>query len=272
MNELYNDGLLASLKQLSTSQLEDMLRSEAQKEQPEPYTVRAILKILRQRDADKPVETNGQIDAAWQNFRRKTEKKSGGFRKPFLKAATILVACGLLLAVFTQDVSANRLLERLAAWTDSIFELFSREHRGKSTGEYVFQTDNPGLQELYDTVSQLGVTVPVIPMWLDGEYELDYCTVKETPTGEKVVAGLINGSKIVSFEINMYKNEPPREFHKNEPDAEPYESNGVVHYIFKNHGLWVIVWARDNLECFLTIENQEDAVYRTINSIYGSEE
>lgn len=272
MKELHNEPLMASLEQLSTPQLEDMLRSEVKKDQPEATTVRAIMDILRRREEEPAVETGARMEAAWQDFRRKTEQRSGSFRKQFLKAAAVMVACGLLLAVFTQEVSAGRLWDRIAAWTDSIFELFSREQRGRSTGEYTFRTDNPGLQELYDTVTRLGVTVPVIPMWLDGEYELESCRVVESPADKKVTAAFEDENRTAAFEIRIFEEGAPREYHKNDPDAIPYESNGILHHVFQNHGLWVVVWTRENIECSLTIDCQEHAVYRTINSIYGSEE
>lgn len=271
MKELHNEPLMASLEQLSTPQLEDMLRSEVKKDQPEATTVRAIMDILRRREEEPAVETGARMEAAWQDFRRKTEQRSGSFRKQFLKAAAVMVACGLLLAVFTQEVSAGRLWDRIAAWTDSIFELFSREQRGRSTGEYTFRTDNPGLQELYDTVTQLGVTVPVIPMWLDGEYELENCKIEGMPNITKVVASFLCDEKSAVFQINIYDNNIAREYHKNEPDAEPFESNGVIHYIFRNQSVWTVVWTRKNVECYLSIDCRDD-VYRVINSIYTSEE
>jgi len=271
MKELHNEPLMASLEQLSTPQLEDMLRSEVKKDQPEATTVRAIMDILRRREEEPAVETGARMEAAWQDFRRKTEQRSGSFRKQFLKAAAVMVACGLLLAVFTQEVSAGRLWDRIAAWTDSIFELFSREQRGRTTGEYTFRTDNPGLQELYDTVTRLGVTVPVIPMWLDGEYELEDCKVTESRNDVKVLAALLCDDKTVSFELKIYKETASREYHKNNPEAEPYESNGVIYYIFKNQDLWVVVWSRDNLECLMAMDGQDD-VYRVIDSIYATEE
>lgn len=271
MKKLDNADLMEQLEQLTTPQLDDMLRSELERECPDDETVRAILRILRRRELDMPVETGDRVEAAWQDFRKKTDRKSTGFGKPLLKAAAILVACGLLLAVFTQQTSAGRFWERLAAWSDSIFQLFSREHRGRSSDGYVFRTDNPGLQELYDTVSQLGVTAPVIPMWLDGEYQLVDCKVTELRNYVKVLATFSCGNKTVGAELKIYEEITSSKYHKNEPDAEPYESNGVVHYIFRNHELWTVVWTKGNAECYLSIDCRDD-VYRVINSIYVSEE
>ena len=38
--------------------------------------------------------------------------------------------------------------------------------------EYVFETDHPGLQQIYDAVVEMGVTEPVVPMWVPEGYDL----------------------------------------------------------------------------------------------------
>lgn len=264
MKVLHKEGSMAGLEQLATPLLEDMLRAEAVKECPDAPTVRAIMRILRQRAS----AASAQTDTARKEFRPQTGKKA---YKPLLRAAAIAVVCGLMLAVFAQQASAGRFWERLAAWSDSIFELFGLERRGRSSDEYEFRTDNPGLQELYDTVTELGVTVPIVPMWLDGEYELEKCKITESRSDVKVLAALLCDDKTVNFDLKIYEESVSREFHKDELDAEPYESNGVIHYIFQNHDAWIVVWTRNNVECNISIDCRDD-VHRVINSIYTSEE
>ena len=272
MKEFNNTSLRESLEQLSTPELDAMLRAELEKEPPDEHAVRLILKVLREREADYPVETNEQIDKAWREYEKKTAPEQSNFRMPVLKVAAILLVCGLLLFTLPQEASAGSFFDRIAAWTESIFELFSPSDSGKVQKEYVFRTEHPGLQELYDTVTELGVTVPVVPMWLDEEYELADCKTTHTPTTAKVTATFLCGSKAVTFELNVYSQNISSEYHKDEPDASKYESNGVIHNIFRNEELWTVVWIRDNLECSFFIECQEDALYQIIDSIYTMEE
>ncbi len=272
MKEFNNTSLRESLERLSTPELDAMLRAELEKEPPDEYAVRLILKVLREREADYPVETNEQIDKAWREYEKKTAPSQTNFRTPLLKVAVILLVCGLLLFTLPQEASAGSFFDRIAAWTESIFELFSPSDSGKVQKEYAFQTDHPGLQELYDTVTELGVTVPVVPMWLDSAYILEKCKVTETPIATRITATFLCENEETVFEFNIFSQNVAAEYHKDEPDAEKYERNGVVHNLFHNDGLWMVVWTRDNIECFLTIDCQEDTLHQILDSIYMMEE
>lgn len=272
MKEFNNTSLRETLEQFPTPELDAMLRAELEKEPPDKYAVRLILKVLREREADYPVETNEQIQKAWSEYEEKTTRRESRGGTALLKAAVILLVCGLLLFALPHEASAGSFFDRITAWTESIFELFSPSDSGKAQKEYVFQTDHPGLQELYDTVTELGVTVPVVPMWLEDGYELAYCKTSSTPTTTKVTASFLYGSKEVLCELNIYSQNISSEYHKDEPDAKPYENDGISHNVFRNEELWTVVWTRDNIECFLTIGCQEDVLYQILDSIYMMEE
>ena len=272
MKEQYNMSLPEALAQLPTLQLDDMLRSELEKELPDGNKVRLILKILREREADYPVLTNEKIDAAWERYRQKTAPKPSLLWTPFFRAAAVLILCGLLLFALPQEASADNFFDRIAVWTESVFELFSFRSSGERAAAYQFQTDHPGLQQLYDAVAEQGVTVPVVPMWLDAEYELEYCKVLTTPVTTKIQALFTGTNEYAVFEINIYADNIPREFHKDQAEAEQHESNGIIHYILQNDKLWTIIWTRENIECFVTIDCPEEDLYRMIDSIYTMED
>ena len=272
MKEQFNVSLLESLAQLSTPQLDTMLRSELKKELPDEYAVRLILKVLRNREFDYPVVSNEQIDNAWKKYEKKIQPVASSFKKPLLKAAAILIICSMFLLALPQEASAASFFDRIATWTESIFQLFSRSDLDNAQKEYIFQTEHPGLQELYNAVTELGVTTPVVPMWLDMEYEFDNCEVVTTPHTTKIVAIFLRGDSEAVFEHNVYFDNIPRRFQKDEQQAEKYERNGICHYIFRNKKKWTVVWTNDNIECSLYITCQEDALYKILDSIYTMEE
>lgn len=272
MKERSDVSLLESLKQLTTPQLDDMLRAELEKELPEEHTVRLILKVLRSREADCPVVHNEQIDAALETYRRKVDSAADKPGKSLRKAAAIVILCGLLLVSLPQNAAARGLFDRIAAWTGSIFSLLSPGDPDNPSKEYVFRTEHPGLQELYDSLVELGVTTPVVPTWLDVEYELDRCTVNTTRITTKVRAVFNSEHDEVLIEVNIYSNSIPREFHKEEQPVEIHEYNGTDYYIFRNKEMWTVVWAKDNIECSLYIDCQEDVLYKILDSIYTVED
>lgn len=272
MTERYDTDLMESLVRLSTPQLDAMLRSELEKERPDEHAVRLILRILRKREADYPVVFNSRIDAAWKKYERKTRSAASCFRGPLVRAAAVAVLCSVLLFGMPQEASASGFFDRIAAWSESIFGLFSRCDRDGVPGEYVFRTDHPGLQELYDAVSELGVTAPVVPMWLDETYQLQYYNSNITPITTKILAVFSGTEGDAVIELNVYSDNIPRKFQKDEQEAKEYESNGIIHYIFRNNERWTVVWTEDNIECSLVIECKEDMLYRILDSIYTMED
>lgn len=268
MTQRNNESLRKTLEQLPTPRLDEMLHAELEKELPDGDTVRLLLKILRDREAGYPVQINSQMRKAWKTYQRKTARAGRGGKASLLKVASILLLCGLLLLGLPREATADSFFQRIHAWTDSFFQLFSREEEAKA---YTFQTDNPGLQELYDTITELGVTVPAVPMWLDKPYELEYCHRYVTPTNAKVIANFLYEQSEAVFEYNIYSDNISREYHKNNSEAEKYENNGIIHYIFPNEGLWSVVWTRDNIECSIIIDCQEDVLYKVLDSIYTLE-
>lgn len=272
MKEFNMTDLRKELEQLPTQQLDAMLREELNKELPDEYAVRLILKVLREREADYPVDSNEQISKALEKYQEKSTPKKLRLGPTLLRVATVLVVIGALVVMQPKEAYAKNFFDRIAAWTDSIFELFSLSDSNRPKTEYEFHTDHPGLQEVYDTVTELGVTVPVVPMWLDKNYELIECEVTGTPVETFLFATFSNGEKEVVYEIDIYAKNVQREYHKNEPDAEEYENDGITHNIIQNNDLWVAVWAIDNIECSIFIDCQEDTLYEILDSIYTTEE
>ena len=272
MKEQNNVNLPESLEQLPTPQLDAMLRAELKKDFPDEHAVRLILKVLREREADFPVVSNKGIEKAWGKYQKETAKATASFKWPMIKAAAILILVSLLLFSLPQEAQAEGFFSRIATWTESVFALFNQWNQSQTPKEYVFQTDHPGLQELYDAVTELGVTAPVVPMWLNDEYELDFLNISISPLTTKVLVEFVDNEKEAVFELNIYSDNIPREFHKNETNVGTHESNGIIHYIFRNNELWTVVWTRDNLECSIYIECQEDVLYKILDSIYEMEE
>ena len=56
-----------------------------------------------------------------------------------------------------------------------MFAFFSPDEPTQAIEEYEFRTEHPGLQEVYDAVAGLGVTEPVVPMWIPEGYTLFMC-------------------------------------------------------------------------------------------------
>ena len=134
--------------------------------------------------------------------------------------------------------------------------------------DYVFETDNPGLQQVYDAVVELGVTIPAVPMWLPEGYELAEITIEETRIKQYVYARFLNNTQECSLKINILNGEAAKDYFKNDVDIQNHESAGMFHSLVRNMEVWAVSWRKDNIECSIFIDCQTDVLHEIIESIY----
>ena len=274
MNNYNTTGLRGMIEQMSTEQLDEMLQHELEKESVDEFAVHLIMEVLEKRDQNIPVEINPQVAAAWEKYQIYTPVKNHtklSFKSwPVRIAAAVAVAIALALAV-PQSAEAEGFWERLSRWTDSIFEFFTPGDE-MAAQEYIFQTDNPGLQQVYDTVTALGITDPVVPMWLPEGYKLVECKANETPTKVFVSGHFSNSKNTVMLDIAIQKTVSPRQYSKDEENAIKHEIAGIDHIFLHNEEWWTAAWTRDRLECAIYIDCQEETLYKILKSIYTMED
>ena len=165
-------------------------------------------------------------------------------------------------------MGVENIFELIGRWTQSIFGFSNSTDSTEPQGEYVFKTDHPGLQQIYDAVTEQGVTQRVVPMWVPEGFVLDEVKTKPTRQGVKVLGSMIKGDVHISFVIEIYEETGTNTYTKDDGEVEVYEKEGVKHYIMANEDSYQIVWAVDNLECMIMTNCSERAVYQIITSIY----
>jgi len=192
--------------QMSTSQLDDILQAELQKEHPDENTVLPILEILEDREGRDTTAPTEAARAAWEKFKKNTAKPKQ--RRSPIKwitsiAAVVVIVCAVLLAV-PLEAEADTLLDRLMYLTDRVLQFFDPDSDpGDLQREYIFETDNPGLQQLYDKMLELGVTEPVVPMWLPDGYALVELRVTPMRDFTKVYANLANREDSIMMQYKL---------------------------------------------------------------------
>lgn len=262
-------NLYGLLEQLSTEQLDEMLQTELQKEAIDENAVRVILRVLQEREAEMPVEVDEAAEQAWEKYSAPSvplyPAKKWGWA---WRAATVVVVIGAMLLIAPTTASAERIQGMLARWTNSILEFFDPNDKDTNSVEYEFKTDNPGLQQVFDAVVELGVTDPVVPMWIPEGYELVECKIISTSRKKSVLGNFTSGQEFFVVQFDVYQDKVARTHPKSENNTESYEYAGVVHNAYKNYELWTVVWSRNCVECFITIDCQEDILLKILRSIY----
>ena len=268
-------GLRGMLEQMPTEQLDELLQIELEKEQLDETAVRMIMSILEERDQETPVEINENIEAAWEKYQAYDPVKEQS-RFPLqnwpLRVVAAVAVVVLLFASMPQDADAEGFWERFARWTDSVFEFFSSDDTAHNCIEYVFETDNPELQQVYDTVVGLGITEPVVPMWLPDGYELIECKINQSDSKIFIYACFANDSGNIVLDITKHRIEAARQYSKDKTNTRTYEKAGQTHNILRNEKWWTAVWIKDELECAIYTDCQEETLYQILESIYVMED
>lgn len=274
MKEFNKTGLRGALEEMPAEELRAMLQAELGREEPDPDSVRLILNVLEDRESEKFQNPTPENNAAWELYQQRMKglRKNQAGKWPWaIRAASLILVIGLLFAIVPQKAEAETFWEMLHRMSDTVIEFFSREDRFR-TQEYVFRTNNPGLQKVYDAVVELGITEPVVPSWLPDNPELVELKTKISPMNSSVCATFLNCEDQIVYKLTVYEGEPAHQYFRDEAYFDSYERNGADYNITRNNDRWSVIWTKDNIECHITLDCQEETLRRILKSIYVMEE
>lgn len=265
-----NNFLHTAWTAMSTEALDEKLQQELRKENPEEEVVLGILRILQEREADHPIAIDQTVSDAWDAFKQKISPRKKRNPRPFwvISAVAAAVICIVLMAI-PQTVGAESVFDVFFRWTASVFEFFiPGQEKPKPSTEYVFQTDHPGLQQVYDAVTAQGATEPVVPMWIPEGFELKEMKSMKVPRGDKIRAVLRQGDSSIMLSYWVSAEIVASQYEKEDILVEFYECAGVYHFIMDNDDSIAVTWTVDGVECSLTTDLERETVYQIIKSIY----
>ena len=255
---------------MSTEALDEKLQQELRKENPEEEVVLGILRILQEREADHPIAIDQTVSDAWDAYKQKISPRKKRNPRPFwvISAVAAAVICIVLMAI-PQTVGAESVFDVFFRWTASVFEFFiPGQEKPKPSTEYVFQTDHPGLQQVYDAVTAQGTTEPVVPMWVPEGFELKDIKTTQLPNGINCVAILQRVEKTIALTYRISSDIVASQYEKEDASIEAYAYVDVYHFIMDNGNNMVVTWMADGVECSLTTDLERETVYQIIKSIY----
>lgn len=264
-------GLDQEWKRLATEELDQILQTELEKEHPNEEVVLPVLRILEEREKDYPVEKTPEVLAMLEKLsERKPSFKRSKRRCTWTAgvAALAAVACIIIMAI-PRTVGAESIFDVLFRWTSSIFEFVNPDRDESYPNEdTTFYTDNPGLQQLYDKLTELGVTESVVPMWLPEGFEL--LGLNETPSrdnGCKVNAVFKGNEKVFSITYRI-SHEITIKVEKEKTAVEEYDYADISHFVLENDENISVTWTLDGIECLINTDIPKNDVYTVIKSIY----
>lgn len=264
--------LRRELENLPGDELRTMLHRETEKDVPDDDLVLSILHILEDREPEILDTESEKEKAAGKLFRKRIHarrKNTLTLKRNLLRVASVVIVVCLLFALVPQQAEADNWWQRLTKWTDEFFGFFRHEEDTFRLEDYVFETDNPGLQQVYDAVAEMGVTIPAVPMWLPEGYELTELTTEETPTKQYIHARFSNYNGECILKVNFLNTKGQKDYFKSEMSVKKHETGGMIHNIVQNTEEWIVSWTKDNIECSIFVDCPENVLYEIIESIYG---
>lgn len=259
-------------KQMPTEELDRVLQAELTKERPSEDVVLPILRELREREKDIPVENTPEVIEIREKLtKHNTSSKQSIHTRKWLAAvaAVAAVACIVVMTI-PKTVGAESLWEVFARWTSSVFEFFDPNKEQEFPNvDGTFAANNPGLQQLYDKVTELGVTEQVVPTWLPKGFTLLELEDSPVSGGTKVFGKFENDSNIVFITYRVFTDVYPKVEKKT--GVEILDAGGIDHFVVENNDSLSITWTVDGVECVINTDLSKEDLYRIIKSIYRSE-
>ena len=265
------------LARLPREELRRMLIEELHKDtkQIDDAFVRALLTELQTRDADPAFVDDGAVVAACEKFQATTQTtqtpQKRWYQHWMLKAASVVLVLGILFFALPEAAEAKNVPEVLTWWSDNLLQLFSPGSR-PNIEEYVYQTDHPGLQEIYDAVTEAGITAPIVPSSLSDEFKLEELQLLQLKEDITIHACLLSDRNEILFTAITQSEQSMLQHEKKAENVSVWNIAGIDHYVVSNNKTLIITWVTENFECTISADCPEEDVYRLIESIYTSED
>lgn len=270
-NEL---DLRREFEPLSSDRLRALLDAETEKAVPDDDIVLAILHILEDRESEDLLPASTKEEAAWKLYRKRVRARK--WKQPrrwtgLANAAALLLVVGLLFTVVPQEAGAESLWDVLVRWTHNAVD-FLNPTENKIKSPFVFETDNPAMQQIYDEAVKMGIEQPLIPTWFPEEYVLDKIEILNSPKENCIFVRLISDPEVAIFQVCITEKDILHGYFGEEEWYQQFEREGAKYKTIRNNDRWTAVWIIDNkIEYSVALDCQEETLLRILDSIYVME-
>ena len=265
-------SLRREMEALDTHQLNLLLQREAEKpvSQIDEALVRSAWITLEQREAE-PLPVDPMVEAACAKYRAGCPKSFGGKARMWLHLCVIAAALCLILTAIPRASGESLLVEffqKVRADVVAFFHPNDKDNRHIPDG----MIEHPALEELRQTVENCGISVPVVPTWIPEEYELIELKTEKFPSKTKVSACFMTNNKEILIYYEFYEISVTHEFYKDDMEYRKFEAAGTEHHIYTNNEKQFALWDRENVQCSIVVDCQEENLTKILDSIYNMED
>lgn len=278
------------LEQMRTEELEALLQQEftaADGGEPDVDYIMAIMEVMKQRDANPPA-AEVDVDAAWRDFKENYQGQASAYEtevlperdsshldqitspspkkksRRILRAAVITAACIVILC----DAASAFGFDILQAFADWTAETFGFVTPGQEEAEA--PQDDP-----YNTL-RLAVSketdIPTVPSWFpDGTVLIGNISVVEHLDKTRIQASFETNKGQFTIRVQIYNTVPEKyegTYQVDNEFSEPYEVDGIIHYIMSNNDTNSVAWVNGVVEGHIQGNLSVEDLKEMVNSIY----
>ena len=269
-------GNLSKYDAMTTEELEEILRLDAQAPEEQESDTETILYVMEVLAARK--RNNGHTGKtaleAYESFKQNympevdnietTRNVPTKTRIAFprwlrsLTATAAVLAILLVGSVTTQAFGIN-IWEAVVKWTQETF------HFGEWGDSNV--TDNLPYASLREALEEGKITASLVPNWVPSGYELIDINVEYKPLQTAYKAKYTNGERVFRITVQDYLDKIPVYVEQSDGLVEEYEVAGVTYYLFENYDAVKAVWIVDSYECYISGNVTIEQLKQMIDSI-----
>ena len=278
MSEKQNRGIgdLSKYDAMTTEELEEILRLDAEAPEEQESDIEKILYIMevlaaRKRNNGHPGKTALEAYESFKkNYMPESEQSNNAFKKTEKRnpksprwlrtlTATAAMLAILLVGAVSVDALGINFWKAIVQWTQETFQF----------GEWGKSHTNNGLPyaSLQEALKKQSISAPLVPNWFPDGYELVDIVVKHSPLQTAYKAKYINGEKSIIITIQDYLDNKPFYVEQSDGLIEEYEVSGITYYLFSDIDLMKAKWIIDSYECDIIGNITIDELKMMINSI-----
>ena len=292
----------AYLNQLTTEQLEELLRMEIKDLEPsDEDVVFHILGVIEQREKDGPTGRIPDMDRAWAEFQTYYDTPDGAgvslypcnspsaagnlplensphkrsLRRWFRQGLAAVIAVGLMFGgMVVAQAAGIDVFGTIGRWTDEVFRFVPLENeREESTGSNMGKAA-PEYDALRESLSSVGIDDALIPTWYPEGFTYAEPEIRSSRIYTSVTVEAYGPDDLL-LTLEFIKYTSPElvsesSFEKDANDIEYYSNSKQGFYILSNMSSYTAVWSDGLLVQQITGNNiPRDDIKKMIDSIGG---
>lgn len=302
-----NDEKYAYLNQLSTEQLEEILRMDLEDAKlGNENAIFHILEVIEQREKELPTGRIPDINEAWGEFQAyyhvpegeaaslypsettaDTDSRPLSVPQPapthqhsrshqWLKQSLVAVIAviAVLGGMLAAQASGIDVFGTIGRWTDEMFHFGSFQEGDSGSTAAAVEAGAPEYDEFREAVVSLGIDESLVPTWCPTGFEPSETEIYSTRSSDIVYLTFTGESDYYFiFTILRYSSEEYLQrtnFEKDSTDVLQYSNGHQTFYIFSNIDTVTAVWSDGLIALQITGNIPNDVLIDMIDSIGGT--